>query len=97
MATPYDQVEPERVVRMHPDVQAEPAKAPAPQAPLAPPVEYTVQRRDSWRKIAEAKLGDANRAGEIRELNLGRTMASGTILREDTALRSGWVVLVPAQ
>ncbi len=93
IATPYEQAQPERVVRMHPTAVEEPE----PIAEPAPAIEYTVQRRDSWRRIAEAQVGDANRAGEIRELNIGRTVAPGEVLRADTALRSGWIILVPAQ
>jgi len=57
----------------------------------------TVQRHDSYWAIAERTLGDGLRWKEIRDFNVGRTFPDGTtIAAGDDALRTGWVLLLPA-
>jgi nucleoid-associated protein YgaU/DNA-binding SARP family transcriptional activator len=67
--------------------------------PPSPDVQPTVmvQRHDSYWAIAERTLGDGLRWKEIRDLNVGRTLPDGTtIAAGDDALRTGWVLLLPA-
>jgi DNA-binding SARP family transcriptional activator len=101
---------PQPVVRLTPVVQtaspqpaqvarvAEPAipprSAPMPSVP-APTVE--VQRHDSYWAIAERTLGDGLRWQEIRDLNVGRTMADGYVINPSSELlRPGWTLQLPS-
>ena len=58
--------------------------------------EVTVDRLDTLWRLAERHLGSGDRWQEIRDLNIGRTMADGTTLSHDfTLLQRGWVLLTP--
>ncbi|HEV2071893.1 MAG TPA: LysM peptidoglycan-binding domain-containing protein, partial [Acidimicrobiales bacterium] len=81
----------------------EPSAAPAPPAPSTPAPDslpastYTVGPRDTWWSVAEAALDDGLRWREIRDLNVGHTMADGYVLQAgDEQLVEGWQVLIPA-
>ncbi|MFF3437698.1 hypothetical protein [Streptosporangium sp. NPDC002721] len=50
---------------------------------------------DTLANAAARTLGDPNRAGEIFELNRGRTQADGSALRDPTDLRAGWILKLP--
>lgn len=76
------------------------APAPAPQAGQASgeggPTSYQTGPRDSWWSIAETTLGDGLRWSEVRDLNVGRTMADGQVIgADDQLLGAGWTILVP--
>jgi len=60
-------------------------------------VDYVVQRRDSWWKIAEERFDDPPRWEQLRSLNLGRQVAPTIMIEQETALRSGWVIQIPAE
>jgi nucleoid-associated protein YgaU/DNA-binding SARP family transcriptional activator len=65
-------------------------------APAAP-ITLTVQRHDSYWAIAERTLGDGMRWREIRDLNIGRTMADGQVIAPSSdELHPGWVLHLPA-
>ena len=71
-----------------------PRSAPMPSVP-APTVE--VQRHDSYWAIAERTLGDGLRWQEIRDLNVGRTMADGYVINPSSELlRPGWTLQLPS-
>ncbi|MFC7387045.1 LysM peptidoglycan-binding domain-containing protein [Sphaerisporangium rhizosphaerae] len=53
-------------------------------------------RPDSLTAIAARTLGDANRAGEIFQLNAGRPQSDGSSLRDPRELRPGWILRLPA-
>lgn len=73
------------------DARGSPAAAPAVEQPT-----ITVQRHDSYWSIAERTLGDGLRWREILDLNAGRTLADGTIIRAgDDTIHSGWILLLP--
>ncbi len=79
------------------------APVPAPPGPSAPAPEslaagtYTVGPRDTWWSVAEAALDDGLRWREVRELNVGHTMADGHVVQAtDEQLVEGWQVLIPA-
>ncbi|GII74377.1 hypothetical protein Sme01_68530 [Sphaerisporangium melleum] len=50
---------------------------------------------DSLPVIAARTLGDAGRAGEIFELNRGRTQPDGSALQDPNQLRPGWILRLP--
>ena len=55
-----------------------------------------VGERDSWWSLAETHLGDGIRWRELRELNTGRTLKDGTVIRASTdQLQAGWDLHVP--
>lgn len=70
------------------------AAAPAPAE--APPLMYTVQRRDCLWDLAERHLGDPFRWRELFELNRGRPQPDGSSLRNPDLLRRGWTLRFPA-
>jgi DNA-binding SARP family transcriptional activator len=83
---------------------AEPGSASEPPAPApevsgpasTPAATYQTGARDSWWSIAETTLGDGLRWSEVRDLNVGRTMADGHVVTaSDQLLGRGWTVLVP--
>lgn len=56
-----------------------------------------VQRHDSYWAIAERALGDGLRWRDIRDLNVGRTMADGhTVTAGSDQPRAGWTLMLPA-
>ncbi len=57
---------------------------------------YEVQRGETWWGLADRFLGEGRRFAELKELNVGRRQADGTVLHPDTVLRSGWTIEVPA-
>lgn len=72
------------------------AAATAPLLLTAAPPTVTVQRHDSYWAIAERCLDDGLRWRELRDLNVGRTMADGyLVLPGDDLLRPGWVLELP--
>lgn len=57
-----------------------------------------VERHDSYWELAERHLGDGLRWREIQEVNVGRIMPDGHIIRHgDDALRAGWALLLPGE
>lgn len=61
-----------------------------------PTTTIEVTERDSWWRIAEEYLGDGMRWREVRNLNIGRGQADGTVIDATTEqLRGGWLVVVP--
>ncbi len=59
---------------------------------------YLTEAGDTWWDIAERHLGSGTRWKEIRTLNLGRTMADGTVISGGTdMLRPQWRLLLPAR
>ncbi len=57
----------------------------------------TIGERDSWWSLAETHLGDGLRWRELRELNVGRTLADGTTITAATdQLPPGATLAVPA-
>lgn len=81
----------------HVERSSEPvAGAGAPAAASTPPETYVAKKNDSWWRIAQVVLGDGARWKEIRGLNLGRTMADGTVIGPSTEImRRDWQILVP--
>ena len=58
---------------------------------------YTTSDRDTFWSIAETTLGDGLRWREIREANVGRTMADGaTIITSTEELAGGWELQLPS-
>lgn len=58
---------------------------------------YTVGPRDTWWSVAEAALDDGLRWREVRDLNVGHSMADGHVVQAtDEQLVEGWQVLIPA-
>jgi hypothetical protein len=60
---------------------------------VGPPVNG---QREYLYQIAAATLGDGNRYREIFDLNKGRRQPDGGRLTDPTELRSGWVLVLPA-
>ncbi len=55
-----------------------------------------VGRRDTLWGLAERHLGEGQRWEEIRDANVGRTMADGATLSEGfTSLKAGWTLVIP--
>ena len=62
----------------------------------APTATWTVQRNDSFWRIAEASLGDGQRWHEVVAANIGREVAPGIVFSAQTeAIHPGWVLAVP--
>lgn len=58
---------------------------------------YTTSDRDTFWSIAETTMGDGLRWREIREANVGRTMADGTTITSSSAeLAGGWELQLPS-
>lgn len=58
---------------------------------------YLVQERDTLWDLAERFLGDGLRWGQLRDENLGRTMADGAVINDATeTLQPGWDLHLPA-
>lgn len=53
---------------------------------------YVVQPGDTLSEIAQAELGDADRAGELFDLNEGHPMGDGASLTRPDLIRPGWVL-----
>jgi len=69
--------------------------APAPTVPL-----YQVQasyqdRPENLFEIAARFLGDADRAGDILDLNSGRVQPDGGVLTDPAKVRRGWTLVLP--
>ncbi len=61
-----------------------------------PAGQYATKSGDNWWDMAERLLGDGMRWSELRGLNLGRTMATGELISEQTEIVSpGWHLDVP--
>ena len=59
---------------------------------------YQTEPGDSWWDMAERLLGDGMRWSELRDLNSGRVMLSGTVIDERTeVVEGGWELRVPAE
>ncbi len=57
---------------------------------------YLTEPGDTWWGIAEQTLGSGTRWKEVRGLNLGRTMADGSVISASTdLLRPDWRLLLP--
>ncbi|MEV4548767.1 LysM peptidoglycan-binding domain-containing protein [Nonomuraea wenchangensis] len=52
---------------------------------------------DSLANIAARTLGDANRSGEIFELNRGRAQQDGSSLQDPAQLQPGWILRLPPE
>lgn len=95
-AEPVDQldydIDPEEMVTQ---VVSEPEAA----SPLGiadlPKAEYVVRRGDTFWSLAEASLGHGEHWVGLLELNVGREVAEGVFLSEESVLRSGWSLLLP--
>jgi len=81
-----------RTATLDPSEDAQPQASARPTGKVR---DYVVGRRESWVSIAQKTLNDEKRWEEIRDMNLGREVAPGVVLEEDTLLRSGWVLIVP--
>ncbi len=58
---------------------------------------YTTSDRDTFWSIAETTLGDGLRWREVREANVGRTMADGATITSSTEeLDGGWELQLPS-
>lgn len=58
---------------------------------------YTTSDRDTFWSIAETTLGDGLRWREVREANVGRTMADGASITSSTEeLAGGWELQLPS-
>ncbi len=58
---------------------------------------YTTSDRDTFWSIAETTLGDGLRWREVREANVGRTMADGATITSSTEeLAGGWELSLPS-
>ena len=58
---------------------------------------HVVERGDTYWSLAARHLGAGSRWQEIRDMNLGRTVAANTVLTIDESdLRRGWTIVVPA-
>jgi nucleoid-associated protein YgaU/DNA-binding SARP family transcriptional activator len=74
-----------------------PTPPPAPPRATSPPGTYVVQRGDSYWGLAHHHLGDGARWREIRDVNVGRTVAAGHVIgARDDDLQPGWVIQMPA-
>jgi DNA-binding SARP family transcriptional activator/nucleoid-associated protein YgaU len=79
-----------------PTPTADPAR-PTRAAAVNPSGTYVVQRGDSYWGLAQHHLGDGARWREIRDANVGRTVASGHLIgARDDDLQPGWVIWLPA-
>jgi nucleoid-associated protein YgaU len=84
----------------HPELIALEAvdQVPAPAPPAAPPAagEYIVRHGDTYWGLAQQHLGDGTRWREIRDANIGRTVAPGQVITAQTDdLYPGWRLLLP--
>jgi DNA-binding SARP family transcriptional activator/nucleoid-associated protein YgaU len=87
------------------DIHHELTPAPAPPPIPAPPVtsphdsptgDYVVQRGDSYWGLAREHLGDGSRWRDMRDANVGRTVAPGRVIgAQDDDLRPGWSIRLP--
>ncbi|HKE68347.1 MAG TPA: LysM peptidoglycan-binding domain-containing protein, partial [Nocardioidaceae bacterium] len=68
---------------------------PSTQSPPTPPTPYIVKPGDSLSAIAERLLGDANRYGEIFELNAGKPQPDGGRLTDPDKIWPGWSLEIP--
>ena len=68
---------------------------PSTQSPPTPPMPYIVKPGDSLSAIAERLLGDANRYGEIFELNAGKPQPDGGRLTDPDKIWPGWSLEIP--
>jgi nucleoid-associated protein YgaU/DNA-binding SARP family transcriptional activator len=60
--------------------------------------EVTVGRRETLWSLAERHLGDGARWEVLRQANVGRTMADGTVLAPGfTRVERGWTLVVPSR
>jgi nucleoid-associated protein YgaU/DNA-binding SARP family transcriptional activator len=65
-------------------------------AAVSPAGTYVVQRGDSYWGLAQRHLGDGARWREIRDANVGRTIAPGHVIgARDDDVQPGWVILLP--
>lgn len=96
-------------VALHAVVAAAPTDAPPAVPADTPPslpddsprssetVTVTTGDRDSWWGLAETHLGDGLRWRELRDANVGRTVADGVVIAPDTdLLEPGWHLQLPA-
>lgn len=56
---------------------------------------YTVQPGDTLSEIADDKLGDAHRYGEVYKLNEGRRQSDGLKLSDPDEIQPGWRLTLP--
>ena len=86
---------------IHQELIPAPAAPPIPAPPVtwpsgSPTGDYVVQRGDSYWGLAQEHLGDGSRWGEIRDANVGRTVAPGRVIgAQDDDLRPGWSIRLP--
>ncbi|MFF2403531.1 LysM peptidoglycan-binding domain-containing protein [Streptomyces goshikiensis] len=66
------------------------------QAPTATHTVRDTKPAESLWSIAEARLGDGGRWGDIAALNDGNTMADGNTFDADQPIQPGWILHLPA-
>ena len=59
-------------------------------------VQHQIQRGETWWSLAERHLGDGRRWADLRDLNLGVEASPGVLVDQDSVLRPGWRINVPA-
>ena len=92
-ATPLPERGPDPKAAVTPDAPAATKAAVVPKSMR----EYIVVRGDNFRSLAQRFLGDGDRWGELLEANVGREVAPGVHLGQDTRLlKNGWRIVVPA-
>lgn len=77
-------------------VATTPATAPPAHQLSGPTQHHEIQRGETWWSLAERHLGDGRRWTALRDLNLGLEAAPGVLIDQDSVLRPGWRINVPA-
>lgn len=75
---------------------AEGAGSPADHRLTGPTRPHEIQRGETWWSLAERHLGEGRRWTALRDLNLGVEAAPGVLIDQDSVLRPGWRINVPA-
>ena len=60
-----------------------------------PTANHLVERGDTYWSLAVASFQDGGRWREIRDVNVGRVVAPGLVIDEESNLRRGWRIYVP--
>lgn len=74
----------------------------APSGPVGGPLTgrpvsvHEIRRGETWWSLAERHLGDGRLWTALRDLNLGLETAPGVLIDQDSVLRPGWRINVPA-
>jgi membrane-anchored mycosin MYCP len=78
-----------------PAVAAPPDRAPQPYVLFYEVKKFYQGKPENLWEVATRFLGDANRAGEILELNTGRVQPDGARLSDPSSLHAGWKLVLP--